>query len=67
MMVRFATTCDRCQVRAREYTAWPHCRECMDDVCLECAVPGSLQTGDGDGPDTVLCGACQQLDLLESA
>lgn len=57
-MVRFATTCDRCTARSREYTAWPHCRECLEDICLTCMWPGTLIETDGESPETVLCRAC---------
>lgn len=35
MMVKFATICDdfNCTKRSPEYTAWPHCKECMKDFC----------------------------------
>lgn len=61
-MVRFATTCDRCTARSEEYTAWPSCRECLDDICDACAQAGTLHEGDGEGPDTVLCAACAALE-----
>lgn len=57
-MVRFATTCDRCQARSDEYTAWPSCRECLDDICPDCAAPGTLVETDGEGPDRVTCRTC---------
>ncbi len=58
MMVRFATTCDRCKARSDEYTAWPSCRECGDDICPGCAVDGTLDYGDGERGDRVLCRQC---------
>ena len=35
MMVRFATICDYpgCAERSEEYSAFPHCLECMKDFC----------------------------------
>ncbi len=59
MMVRFATTCDHCQARSEEYTAWPSCRECMEDTCYTCAAQGTLIEADLDQPETVLCQSCQ--------
>jgi hypothetical protein len=56
--VRFATLCC-CGARSEEYTAWPTCRGCQEFICPSCAAPGSLVTGDGDGPDTVLCRGCR--------
>jgi hypothetical protein len=41
-MVRFATLCDVCEARSEEYTAFPWCRECGDDVCPEHRVSGTL-------------------------
>jgi hypothetical protein len=40
MMVRFATKCDRCGARSEEYTAWPHCEFCGEDLCLACEAKG---------------------------
>lgn len=36
-MIKFATLCDKCEARSEEYTTWPTCRECMDDVCPKCS------------------------------
>lgn len=57
-MVRFATTCDRCQRRSEEYTSWPSCRECLDFICPNCYADGTLTEGDGEGPNTCLCQGC---------
>lgn len=70
-MVKFATRCDRCGRRSEEYTTWPSCRECQQDVCSTCASPGSLQDHERDVSDelygtyaihyeTVLCAPCAQ-------
>ena len=38
-MIRpFATICDRCGRRSEEYSAWPTCIECLDDICPNCDV-----------------------------
>ena len=37
-MVRFATLCDKCKRRSEEYTAWPHCAECLQDICSNCDI-----------------------------
>lgn len=58
MMVRFATTCDRCEARSEEYTAWPSCRECLADICYDCAEHGSLLEADLDQPEKVTCRQC---------
>ena len=58
MIVRFATRCDICDLRSTEYTAWPSCTECQRDICLACAVPGSLIETDGEQPATVICATC---------
>jgi NMD protein affecting ribosome stability and mRNA decay len=36
--VPFATLCDRCGRRSEEYTSWPSCRDCLDDICPDCDV-----------------------------
>lgn len=64
MMVRFATTCDHCAKRSEEYTAFPSCRECMDDICPECAEPGTFTDPDVDRPSTCICHKCAvEMDL----
>ena len=55
MMVRFATLCDKCKRRSEEYTSWPTCAECLDDVCDQCDVP-SERTEDERGE--TLCQGC---------
>lgn len=57
-LVRFATTCDKCGERSQEYTTWPDCVECGDDLCPKCQVPGSLKEGDGERPDKAMCNEC---------
>lgn len=57
-MVRFATTCDRCGKRSEEYTAWPGCRECGQDICGDCTEPGTLIEAELDTPARCLCRAC---------
>ena len=37
--VRFATLCDKCKRRSEEYTSWPRCTECGDDICSNCDCP----------------------------
>lgn len=56
-IVRFATLCDKaeCGKRSEEYTSWPTCRQCQDDVCKECQVPGSDTE---DERNEALCKAC---------
>lgn len=58
-VVRFAVTCDSCGQRSLEYRAWPSCRECGNDVCPRCYVPDTLETTDGETPETVWCLSCQ--------
>lgn len=63
-MVRFATTCDArphvgdepCGARSPEYVVWPHCRECLIDICPEHQHPGSLI--EDEGTNTALCHEC---------
>lgn len=35
-IVRFATLCDRCGKRSEEYSGWPTCECCVEDVCPDC-------------------------------
>ena len=58
MMVKFATTCDRCQRRSEEYTAWPTCKECSDHVCPRCDIEGERTEADVDTPETTMCPGC---------
>lgn len=57
-LVRFACICDRCKKRSEEYTAWPSCRECLDDICEDCLVTGTKTDADVDQPETCLCADC---------
>ena len=59
---RFHTACDRCRQPSEEYSAWPSCRDCGDDICPDCRAPRSLVTGDGDGRDTCRCQSCAEQD-----
>lgn len=56
VMVRFASTCDKCGRRSAEYTTWATCKECLEDVCPNCAQPNTER--DNDGRQTVLCKSC---------
>jgi hypothetical protein len=46
-IVRFAMICDHCGTRSPEYTPWLTCRECGDEVCNACIVPGSADDESG--------------------
>ena len=59
MIVRFATLCDQCGKRSDEYTAFPSCVECMEDVCEQCAT--HHDNADVDHPETALCHKCRAL------
>lgn len=48
MMVKFATTCDRCGARSPEYDVWPSCAECGEDLCPRCS---KIE-------DEICCGEC---------
>lgn len=54
MIVKFSTICDKCRKRSEEYTSYPHCRECGEDVCVEC------RSTDWDDPEknTGICKEC---------
>lgn len=57
MVVRFATVCDHygCIKRSEEYTAFPTCRDCGDQVCPEHEVSGQRN----DETNKTLCVACE--------
>jgi len=57
-MVKFATLCDQCGKRSEEYTAWPSCEGCGDEVCDDCG--RVTKTGDGDRPDKAICKKCEK-------
>jgi hypothetical protein len=52
--IRFAIICDRCHSRSLVYQAFPHCLDCMQDVCPACQSP---DTADPE-PNTCLCSWC---------
>jgi hypothetical protein len=58
--IKFATTCDRCPKISEEYTRWPVCRECGDDVCNTCIVAGSLDDESG----RAICIRCLQVNIM---
>lgn len=58
-MVRFATICDHCDNRSREYSAYPTCHECQAEVCPACMVPGTYDPEAG----VCLCKRCSEDDL----
>lgn len=60
-MVCFATKCDQCGQRSEEYTAWPSCSNCQDDICPACMAPGTLDPGDGERSDRCLCLICNDI------
>jgi hypothetical protein len=57
-MVRFATLCDQCDSRSEEYFAYPTCRDCQDDICPACMVPGTHD------PEFGVC-MCKRCEALE--
>jgi hypothetical protein len=65
-LVRFATLCDQCGTRSREYTAWPTCAGCHADICSACLSPGSLVETDGEQPERCLCVPCALVEEIES-
>ncbi len=57
-MVMFAQLCDHCGARSEEYSCWPTCRECGEDVCPDCIVPGSASD---DERHEATCKRCEVL------
>jgi len=64
-MVRFATKCDfpGCAARSEEYTHFPHCSECGNDVCSRHRVEETVD------PETnrCLCNECRDERDSEAA
>ncbi len=73
MIVKFATLCDvtinhiesklstefiQCKKRSEEYTAWPTCRVCSNDVCPEHMRLNTKTDADLDTPETCVCINC---------
>lgn len=54
-LVPFAMLCDKCGSRSKEYTPWPCCKDCRDDVCPKCDVPSERSE---DEASKTLCRAC---------
>lgn len=60
-IVRFATVCDKCGARSIEYSHYPICRDCGDDVCSACDVPSARVTQDDwRSQDRTTCCDCFQ-------
>ncbi len=53
-LVKFACICDKCDARGPEYTMFPHCRECGDQVCPACDIEGERDEETGK----TLCKSC---------
>lgn len=52
-------SCDHCAAIGQAvYDAFPTCRECGDDCCLNCAHPGTYSEPDVDTPARVTCKRC---------
>jgi len=45
--VKFASLCDLCLDRSEEYSRWPSCAYCMNDLCPECAFGKCPDSDDG--------------------
>lgn len=56
-MVRFATLCDKCKWKSEEYTSWPSCKDCLEDICPYCDIP-EARTEDERGQ--TLCKECSE-------
>lgn len=68
MMVKFATTCDipGCAARSAEYTAWPSCRDCGEDICPAHQQTGSKTEADEEHAETCLCVLCPKEEDAEA-
>lgn len=62
-MVRFATLCDKCGRRSEEYSAWPSCKDCMEDACPDCDIESERS---GDERNHTLCHDCRELRSQET-
>ncbi len=63
---RFYTSCDHCTSRSEEYTSFPSCSSCGDDICPACTVPGTTTDADVDAPSTGLCLVCRDAEVDEA-
>jgi hypothetical protein len=55
-MVRFATKCDKCGRRSEEYTSWPSCKDCGEDICPDCDIDSERTE---DESNKTLCLDCR--------
>lgn len=57
-VVRFSNVCDvpHCNRHSEEYTRWPTCRDCLQDVCPDHYTPESYDAG--EGRPTAICLSC---------
>lgn len=62
-LVMFASICDFCGTRGEEYSAYPRCRVCDQDVCPDCSVPGATDEETGK----TLCWECNREITSEEA
>lgn len=59
----FIGSCDHCAARCQQvYDRFPTCRECEDDICPNCAHPGTTSGPDVDAPELVTCKRCVTTD-----
>lgn len=58
---KFYHRCDKCGTRGEEYSAFPSCRECFEDVCLACSTDHDPETG------RATCHQCAAEDALLAA
>lgn len=54
MIVKFATLCDSCGLRSKEYESWPTCRACDKDICHRCG----FDTDENEGRGETTCKLC---------
>lgn len=58
MLVRFACECDKCSKRSDEWTIWPSCTVCQEEICPDCQEPGTLREPDEGDWGKCVCKPC---------
>ncbi len=61
MIHRFYSTCDACEKASADYECFPHCRDCMRNICPACVVAGETW----EEQNTTLCESCRVARSLE--
>lgn len=61
VVVKFATLCDKCKKRSEEYTSFPSCKDCQQDICPDCDIKSERSE---DEKNLTLCHDCRLVRLV---